>query len=447
MPNIIEQQDLLKGLPDARLATLLQNPVADIPPFLVAAEAQRRQAIRQQFAGSAPKESVVDSLTKQLANVPQNIQAPAQKPVNIPQTPQMQGVMALQNQQQQQPQQQMREGGPVRRFAGEGYVRPTVGGLASDITGKSKEQYIREQELLRAPPGSRARYLLENPVVPKTESQLAEEEFKAATEGPFSGFYSPESVYEAAQNLNKRDREERAKMPPGASAGMSFTPKIPEPGKEATSEENKDKGTVKPLAGETPDEYRARLEELLQAQEPSSWEKAQRWFAMAEQFFDPSKTTGQSIAGAGRAFAEMTGEQSRAQREAELASKRGLLEYDIAERNRLLEKEAEEAKAKSLLAKEERERTTLSAKDYAGVLQSRLESINKSIVDAQKMLDPAEMGTMMLTDEQKAAAAKRIEDLTRARDEVAGLLASLGETAYGSIPYDTFSLTNRNFVR
>ena len=229
---------------------------------------------------------------------------------------------------------------------------------------------------------------------------------------------------------------------------MSLTkPQLTEAGKIGTSDENKDKGTPQPLAGETPDEYRARLEELLQAQEPSSWEKAQRWFAMAEQFFDPSKTTGQSIAGAGRAFAEMTGEQSRAQREAELASKRGLLEYDIAERNRLLEKEAEEAKAKSLLAKEERERTTLSAKDYAGVLQSRLESINKSIVDAQKMLDPAEMGTMMLTDEQKAAAAKRIEDLTRARDEVAGLLASLGETAYGSIPYDTFSLTNRNFVR
>ena len=73
MPNIIEQQDLLKGLPDARLMTLLQKPVGDIPPFLVAAEAQRRQQIRQQFAGSGSKESGVDSLTKQLAGVPQNI--------------------------------------------------------------------------------------------------------------------------------------------------------------------------------------------------------------------------------------------------------------------------------------------------------------------------------------------------------------------------------------
>lgn len=435
MPNIIEQQDLLKGLPDNRLAMLLQNPVADIPPFLVAAEAQRRQAIRQQFAGSTPKESVVDSLTKQLVNVPQNIQAPAQTPSNVPPTPQMQGVMALQQQQamqqaaQEAQPQQMRAGGPVRRFAGEGYVRPTVSGLASDITGKSKEQYIREQELLRAPPGSRARYLLKNPVVPKTESQLAEEEFKAATEGPFSGFYSPESVYETAQNLNKKNREEQAKMPPGASAGMSFTPKIPEPGKEATSEENKDKGTVKPLAGETPDEYRARLEELLKTQEPSSWEKAQRWFAMAEQFFDPSKTTGQSIASAGRAFAEMTGEQSRAQREAELASKRALLEYDINERDRVRAAEAERAKREYESALKIQERQTLSAGDAIDGLNSTLKVLNDQIksIDEDFTLDAEAKATA------KASIVKQIENV---QIQMAKIMSQSGYSTSGVLTMD-----------
>jgi len=86
----------------------------------------------------------------------------------------------------------------------------------------------------------------------------------------------------------------------------------------------------KPKPGETPDEFRARLEELLRAQEPSDWEKAQKWFAMSEQFLDPSKTTMQSIAGAGRAFSESAAEQARAQRESELNLKKGLLEYDVA---------------------------------------------------------------------------------------------------------------------
>jgi len=94
MPNIIEQQDLLKGLPDARLSMLMQNPTGDIPPFLVAAEAQRRQSIREQFSGG-PQESVVDTLTKQLASVPQNIEAPMQTPPRMP-PPQMQaGINAL----------------------------------------------------------------------------------------------------------------------------------------------------------------------------------------------------------------------------------------------------------------------------------------------------------------------------------------------------------------
>ena len=93
MSNFIKQADLLKGLPDARIATLMQNPVGDIPPFLVAAEAQRRQAIRQQFAGDGNKESVVDTLKRQLSNVPQNIQAPMRTPPKMP-PPQMQPQMA-----------------------------------------------------------------------------------------------------------------------------------------------------------------------------------------------------------------------------------------------------------------------------------------------------------------------------------------------------------------
>ncbi len=116
MPNILDQQNLLKGITDERLSSLLQNPIGVIPPFLVAAEAQRRQAIREQFSGQQPQESVVDTLTRQLAGVPQNIQSSAQ----APQAPQ--GIAAIPQQQEAQPQeaqpeqQTMNSGGYVQRY-------------------------------------------------------------------------------------------------------------------------------------------------------------------------------------------------------------------------------------------------------------------------------------------------------------------------------------------
>ena len=84
MANLIEQANLLKGLTNDRIALLMQNPVGDIPPFLVAAEAERRRAASQQATGDVGKESVVDMLTRQLANVPQNIQAPMRAPPQMP---------------------------------------------------------------------------------------------------------------------------------------------------------------------------------------------------------------------------------------------------------------------------------------------------------------------------------------------------------------------------
>jgi hypothetical protein len=110
---------------------------------------------------------------------------------------------------------------------------------------------------------------------------------------------------------------------------------------------------IRPEPGETPDQFRARLEALYAVQEPSDWEKAQRWFSMAEQFLDPSKTTMQSVAGAGQAFAQSAAEQSRAEREAKLARDKGMLEYDIAKAEELRAEKLreEEIKASALKAR------------------------------------------------------------------------------------------------
>lgn len=400
MPNIIEQQDILKGLPDARLAMLLQNPVGDIPPFLVAAEAQRREAIRQQFAGQPPKESVVESLTKQLARVPQNIQAPAQMPPMVPPTPQMAGVAALEQQQMMeqaamnaQPQ-QMRHGGMVRRFNTGGKVDPLW--EIPDLSGAFPSFY--------------------DWAAPKVK-ELAD----FAT-----------TSYSDREKQNEEEKEEEKerifpRLPKEASGGMSFTPRPPKP-----TMVNPNAGTPppEPEPGETEDEFRARIEELYAANEPSDWEKSQRWFAMAEQFLDPSKTTMQSVAGAGRAFADQSAAMAAAERQAQREAEKALLEYDMSQYKSRKDAEREAAIA-------ERSRTSMSAEKYADVLSRRLDAIDKIIESKAKQITDS---AMPLTPEEQAQINAEIQKLNLSREQVAGLLASLGEASYGPVPYETYNL-------
>jgi len=437
MPNIIEQQDLLKGLPDARLMTLLQKPMGDIPPFLVAAEAQRRQQIRQQFAGSGSKESVVDTLTKQLANVPQNVNAPARTPPTIPQTPQMQGVMALQQQQamsdiaQQAQPQTMRGGGMVQRYQSQGLVQrmgelygsksPTVQQLSSMTPEElaALRKYQSDQNMKRLNEQAQItggrygqgmayqRELLENRI-----------------SGPFAGFASPESAVEAAKRLQDLPSEEEMNrtLDTGKSAadpyrqayesgyrGIGRMP-LPQPPKPTPRPED----LVPQKEGETADEYRARLEELLAAQQPSDWEKAQGYFAMAEQFLDPSKTTMQSLVGAGQAFAQSAAERDRAQREAGLSLKKGLLEYDmgLASEKRAAQAEREKREYESVLRREER--GTLGAREAMSYFGTEIKALYDQIKDIDE--------NMTLSPEDKKLAKDSIQSQIDAYRMQASLL-------------------------
>lgn len=403
MPNIIEQQDLLKGLPDARLATLLQNPVADIPPFLVAAEAQRRQAIRQQFAGSAPKESVVDSLTKQLASVPQNINASAQNLPRVPASPQMQGVAALQQQkaiqeavQAQQPQ-KMRRGGIVQRYGDGGLA----GKFYEPAPGSAVERMARTYMFLN--PGMTYEEALQRAGIGAELPRPSVGELAASAAGRMSSEMGGIGDYSVLRRASEKpdqpaiSEKSGGVEPPdsapksangipiaGSSAGMSFTPKIPEQVKIDPEE-------AKPKEGETPDEFRARLAELVKAQEPSNFDKAQRWFSAAEQFLDPSKTTMQSIAGAGRAFTEVSAELEREKRNAQLAEQKALLEYDIAEKD-----------AKTSAERDARAAQVESIKYQSEQALREAELYRKAADDAAAALKEYEKNSMFSSPEQSA---------------------------------------------
>ena len=402
MSNIVEQQNLLKGLPDTRLATLMQNPVATIPPFLVAAEAQRRQAIRQQFAGSGDNESVVDSLTRQLASVPQNIQATPQPMPQIPQTPPMMGVAAL-----QQAQQGMANGGPVRRFAEQGYVAPQFRGRS----GAGAYAEPTESVLSR----------VYNYVTPGITTLLTNMQTMGLSNNPARQQLDLQNNIEEAASTtpNPEDKYRTDRAPTDLSPKPTIPPN-PNTGKAGTSTENQ-------TAAE--DENRRKLEALLAYEGPSDMEKAQKWFAMASQFYDPKLTTGQSIARAGLAFTEAAGTQAQAEREARQAQAEALLKYDINEQER-----------QRAAAAAERERTSLSAKDTATVFAGRLNAMDDMISQAKKSLDTMRADPMV-SPENISAAEKQITDLMKARDAVAGQLSSLVEQSYGPIKFDTFSFS------
>lgn len=439
MPNIIEQQDLLKGLPDTRLAMLLQNPMGDIPPFLVAAEAQRRQAIRQQFAGSEGKESVVDTLTKQLANVPQNIPAPTRSPPVIPQTPQMQGVAALQAQQavQQMAQPQgMRAGGMVQRYQAQGFVQPiqtrlkaisdqfgvTIGEAAEMLKNNpSIGSQISESDIGKPPPRPTVESLAASvtgnnsvgnfdvfpPAIINPEMYNGESGSDLGLPDIAVGPNSPEA---------RRNREEQSRLKKQyLEYAASQTP--PEP-------------------GETQDEYRARLEKLLAVQEPSNSEKAGKYYDMAAAFLDPSKTTMESIAAAGQAFSRASAEQARAEREARIGLERGLLEYDIGKAEDARREKEREAEIKSSALKA---KTDVATTQING-LYRQSDQIDDNL---RRKIDAAK--NQGLSDSEIAALPEIMRDnelLSDIQKRIANLQLFL-DTTYGMPQMPTVDTKNR----
>ena len=361
MPNIIEQQDLLKGLPDNRLALLLRNPDATIPPFLVAAEAQRRQAIRQQFAGDAGKESVVDSLTKQLANVPQNVQAPMQTPPRMP-APMMPqaGIAALQQAPQQAPMQvpqQMAYGGMVRRYQVGSLVTPSASRVQeiADQFGYTVEEAAEALKNNPSLGGESAAFpglpfdvketnqearatssIPDIPVLTRSPAEMAEINREKAREAKYQEMYNYGGYGNTSPTTAYVDPFVKAGAP--AVKGVPPTkPADPSTGTGGTSTENRDKAESA--------KYRSMLEELYAVEEPSNWEEAQKWFAMSAQIMNPDANLMQGLVNAGAVYSQAEAEQAAAQREADLDLRKALLQYDIGERDYAREVAANKAEA------------------------------------------------------------------------------------------------------
>jgi hypothetical protein len=60
--NILEQEDLIKGLPDQVLVEEAQAPTGNVPQYLVVSEIQRREKMREKFNEQVPQNTVTDQI-------------------------------------------------------------------------------------------------------------------------------------------------------------------------------------------------------------------------------------------------------------------------------------------------------------------------------------------------------------------------------------------------
>jgi hypothetical protein len=121
MMNILEQEDIIKGLPDQALMQEAQMPSGQVPQYLVVSEIQRRSDMRKRYKSEQEKmpqgtvkdkvvqEGIMASMPPQMAMAPQMAQRMPNMPP--PQMPQ-QGI------EQAMPPQMMAEGGIVEMAPG-----------------------------------------------------------------------------------------------------------------------------------------------------------------------------------------------------------------------------------------------------------------------------------------------------------------------------------------
>jgi hypothetical protein len=103
--NILQTEDLIKGLPDERLMQEAQQPSGQLPQFLLVSEVQRRMDMRKRYA--------TENQEQPQGTVAEQIMGEAQ-----------QGIAAMQQPQQGPPQQMY--GGGIVRMQGGGYTPSTM---------------------------------------------------------------------------------------------------------------------------------------------------------------------------------------------------------------------------------------------------------------------------------------------------------------------------------
>lgn len=157
IPNLIQQREMLKNFSEPQIAQLVQNPTAEIPQFLVAAEIQRRIELRN-AAIEAPNTTVVEDIANEGLGALQQQAAPQAAPEEAPmEEPEQidQGIGGIPTQMAEVP---AMAGGGIIAFDKGGDVpsilqseKPTLEKRAREILmGKGKSFGFTQEDLVAA---------------------------------------------------------------------------------------------------------------------------------------------------------------------------------------------------------------------------------------------------------------------------------------------------------
>ena len=131
--NILEQEDIIKGLPDQALMKEAQAPSGQVPQYLVVSEIQRRSDMRKRFKEQQPQqegtvkdqvvqEGIMGMMPQMPPSMPMQPSAPPMMPPPMPQMPppMPQGAPSPMPPQNMAASPQMMSGGGIVRMANGG---------------------------------------------------------------------------------------------------------------------------------------------------------------------------------------------------------------------------------------------------------------------------------------------------------------------------------------
>lgn len=180
--NLLKLQDQLKGMPDAYLTKMVQQPDGNIPQFLVLGELQRRKDMRE-GAAQAPESSVAEDMAQEGLGALQPQVAPEEAPMDEPEQID-QGIAAIPTDMEEAP-----------AMAGGGIIAFDKGGDVPSMlmTGQEEsKKSLWEQLKAKYKAGEISKTVLDNFI--KANRSLMD----IATYKPFAGGYVPTAADKAA---------------------------------------------------------------------------------------------------------------------------------------------------------------------------------------------------------------------------------------------------------
>ena len=238
--NILEQEDIIKGLPDQALMQEAQMPSGQVPQYLVVSEIQRRSDMRKRFKEQQPQEGTVKDQVVQEGIMGMMPQMPPSMPMQASAPPMMPPSMPMgappmpQGAPPPMPPQGIAAAAPPQMMSGGGIVRmnqagvvPRFGTAANPhfalMPYEAKEDFIRRE--LQSGKGTPdlissgittqdlARFGAENP------DFLGSEMSRGSFSQP-----DPNSLYSTVPTEEERDAKRQARIAANLEAGSGLDP-------------------------------------------------------------------------------------------------------------------------------------------------------------------------------------------------------------------------------